>query len=53
MSRDEHDGGSWTRLTRAAREASNASSRGQTPSVRFWIISMMLVLAGLSTSKIQ
>jgi UDP-N-acetylmuramyl pentapeptide phosphotransferase/UDP-N-acetylglucosamine-1-phosphate transferase len=38
---------------RAAREANAVSGRGQTSFVRFWIISMMLVLVGLSTLKIR
>jgi UDP-N-acetylmuramyl pentapeptide phosphotransferase/UDP-N-acetylglucosamine-1-phosphate transferase len=38
---------------RAAREANAVSGRGQTTPVRFWIISMMLVLVGLSTLKIR
>jgi hypothetical protein len=53
MKYDEHDGCGWTRLTRAAREASIASGRGHSHPVRFWIISMMLVLVGLSTLKIR
>jgi hypothetical protein len=53
MSGDERDGGGWTRLMRAAREASMASGRGQTPPVRFWILSMMLVLVGLWTLKLR
>lgn len=53
MNWHEHDEGVWTRLMRAAREASVVSGRGQTPSVRFWIITMMLVLVGLSALKIR
>ena len=53
MSEDKHDGWVWTRLMRAAREASAASGRGQTSPVRLWIISMMLVLVGPSTLKIR
>jgi hypothetical protein len=53
MSEVKHDGCDWTRLMRAAREASAASGRGQTSPARFWIISMMLVLVGPSTLKIR
>jgi len=53
MNEREQDGCGWTRLMRAAREANAVSGRGQTPPMRFWIISMMLVLVGVSTLKIR
>jgi hypothetical protein len=49
----EHDGGFWTRLMRAAREGRAAAGRGQNPPVRLRIITIMLVLVGLSTLKIR
>jgi hypothetical protein len=53
MNRHEHDRRFWTRLTRAAREGRVAAGRGQNPPERFWIITIMLVLVGLSTLKIR
>ncbi len=54
MNRHEHDGGFGTRLMRRQpREARAASGRGQNPHVRFWIITIMRVLVGLSTLKIR
>jgi hypothetical protein len=38
---------------RAAREGRAAAGRGQNPPERFWIITIMLVLVGLSTLKIR
>jgi hypothetical protein len=38
---------------REAREGRAAAGRGQNPSVRFWIITIMLVLVGLPTLKIR
>jgi UDP-N-acetylmuramyl pentapeptide phosphotransferase/UDP-N-acetylglucosamine-1-phosphate transferase len=40
-------------MRREPREARAASGRGQYPPVRFWIITTMLVLVGLSTLKIR
>jgi UDP-N-acetylmuramyl pentapeptide phosphotransferase/UDP-N-acetylglucosamine-1-phosphate transferase len=54
MNRHEHDGRVWTRRTRREpREARAAGGRGQNRPVRFWIITIMLVLVGLSTLKIR
>jgi hypothetical protein len=53
MNRHKHDGVFWTRLMRAAREGRAAAGRGQNAPVRFWIITIMLVLVGLSTLKIR
>ncbi len=53
MSAHEHDGGFWTRLMREASEGRAAAGRGQNPPVRFWIITIMLVLVGLATLKIR
>jgi hypothetical protein len=54
MNGHEHDGRVWTRLMRRQpREARAAGGRGQNPPVRFWIITIMLVLVGLSTLKIR
>ncbi len=53
MNTYEHDGGFWTRLMREAREGRPEVGRGQNPQVRFWIITSMLVLVGLSTLKIR
>ena len=45
---EAHDGMVWARVMRGTRV-----SRDQKPSVRFWIITMMLVLIGLSTLKLR
>lgn len=44
----------WARLTGASRRLSAlARGRDQNLPVRFWIITMMLVLFGLSTLKLR
>ncbi len=49
-----HDGKSWGRLTCAERKLSaNSRGRHQNPPVRFWIITMMLALFGLSKLKLR
>ena len=45
--------GGWGRLTCAAREARSAVPTPIRRVVRFWIITMMLVLVGLSTMKLR
>lgn len=49
----EHEQRFGTRLTRVAREGRAAAGRGRNAPVRFWIITIMLVLVGLSTLKIR
>lgn len=53
MNMDKHERTGWTRLMRVAREGRVAAGRSQNPSVRFWIITIMLVRVGLSTLKIR
>ena len=45
--------GGWGRLTREACEARSAVPTPIRHVVRFWIITMMLVLVGLSTLKLR
>ena len=45
--------GGWGRLTCAAGEARSAAPTPIRPVVRFWIVTMMLVLVGLSTLKLR
>jgi hypothetical protein len=45
--------GGWGRLTRAACETRSVVPTPNRPVVRFWIITMMLVLVGLSTLKLR
>ena len=50
--REAQDGKVWATLTRAAVLRPKAGG-DQNLSVRFWIITMMLVLFGLSTLKLR
>jgi UDP-N-acetylmuramyl pentapeptide phosphotransferase/UDP-N-acetylglucosamine-1-phosphate transferase len=50
--REAQDGQVGARLTREA-GLSPQGGRDQNPPVRFWIITMMLVLFGLSTWKLR
>jgi hypothetical protein len=43
----------WARLTGRDGRFSAARGRDQNPPVRFWIITMMLVLFGLTTLKLR
>jgi hypothetical protein len=45
--------GGWGRLTCAACDVRSTVPTPIRPVVRFWIITMMLVLAGLSTLKLR
>jgi hypothetical protein len=38
---------------RAARDGRATAGRGRNPSVRFWIVTIMLVLVGLPAPKIR
>ena len=53
MSNCKHDRRFGTRPMRVAREGRVAAGRGQNAPVRFWIITIMLVLVDLSTLKIR